>query len=217
MDNTQLAGLIGHGLATAARSIGAPCQAYRPAGTGNPLAPAGFYAILPAAFNALDPKFVRAPGYGGATRYGVFDTTQTRAGDYLVGPAGTFFIALQDAILPPLCVACNRVISVFRPQAPALAGANAYGGVTPATSTSLLLAWPASLLEGGAGQGGAEKPPLPADPRIGGFMLLLPVSVSGVVLHPADLVTDDLGRSYTVAQSEISALGWRAAIKQAVS
>ncbi len=217
MDQTQLAGLIGHGLATAARSIGAVCQAYRPAGTNGPITPATLYGSLPAAFNVLDPKFVRTPGYGAATRYGVFDTTTTQTGDYLIGPTGTHFIALQDPILPPLCVLCNRTIAIARPAAPGLAGANGYGGVLAATSAALLVGWPASLLEGGGAMAGGEKPPLPADPRLGGSTLLLPPSVGALVLHPADVLTDDLGRTYTIAQSELSALGWRLSLKQAVS
>ena len=46
------------------------------------------------------------------------------------------------------------------------------------------------------------------------WTVLLP-SVAGVVLRPADLMTDDLDRTGIVASAEITDLGWRLIVKQA--
>ena len=46
--------------------------------------------------------------------------------------------------------------------------------------------------------------------------MLLP-AFPGVVLLPADLMTDDLGRSAVVSAAELTALGWRLTVKQAIT
>jgi hypothetical protein len=38
-----------------------------------------------------------------------------------------------------------------------------------------------------------------------------------VALRGADLISDDLGRSYVVSMAEQSALGWRLIVKQAAT
>ena len=51
----------------------------------------------------------------------------------------TWFVASQQRLLPVLCVQTNRVVSFWRPAAPANTGVNNYGGVTAETNTPLLI------------------------------------------------------------------------------
>jgi hypothetical protein len=211
MHQLRLQDRISRGFGAAARHIGAPYDAYRSAGATDPLASANRYLRLPAAFDAEDPSFQRPSGYGRATWFGIFDGAYTQPGDYLRGPAGTFFVAAQQALLPSLCVLTNRVVSLFRPAGPTTPGMNGYGGVLLAAATPLLTGWPASILTAGSGTAGN----LPGDASIPSWTVLLPETP--VALRAADLIRDDLGRTYVVGTAESTALGWRILVKQAAT
>jgi hypothetical protein len=200
---------IARGLGTAARHIGTPYDAFRPCSIATPLDPANRYLRLPAAFTAEDSSFRRPVGYGRAAWTGIFDSAYTQRGDYLVGPAGTFFIAAQEALLPALCVLASRTLSVARAAAPTVAGVNSYGGLTAATVTPVLSGWPASILFAGTGSPGD----LPGDASIPTWSVLLPNTPA--TIRAADLLTDDRGQSYVVGSAELTALGWRILAKQA--
>lgn len=211
MQQTYLQDRIARGLGAAARHIGAAYDAFRPVSAANPLATANRYLQLPAAFNAEDPGFRRPTGYGRAAWLGIFDSAYTQPGDYLRGPAGIFFIATQPVLLPILCILTNRVLTVSRPAAPATPGINSYGGVLLTTAMPILTAWPASILSAGAGAPGT----LPGDGNIPSWTILLPATP--VPPRTADLIQDDLGRSYTIGTCEGSTLGWRITAKQAAT
>ena len=211
MHQHHLQDRIARGLGAAARHIGAPYDAFRPASAVDPLSTNNRFLCLPAAFNAEDPTFKRPNGYGHATWFGIFDNAYTQPGDYLRGPAGTFFIAAQPALLPNLCVLANRVLDLVRPAAPTAAGVSAYGGVLIATATPLLTAWPGSILTAGSGAPGD----LPSDANIPSWTILLPDTP--VLLRTADIIRDDLGRTYTIGTCEYTALGWRILAKQAAT
>ena len=202
---------IDRGLGTAARHIGHDYDAYRPAGPGEPLAPEHRYLRLHAAFNDESLSFRRPITYGHATWSGVFDRAYTRPGDYLSGPAGTFFIAAQQALLPALCILTNRTVSIARPAAPAIAGINAYGGILATTATPILATWPASILFAGAGSPGE----LPGDGNTPTWTILLPPTPAQLL--SADLITDDEGRAYVIGSAELTGLGWRILAKQATN
>lgn len=187
----------------------------------DPLRPANRILRLTAAFNAEDPKFRGAADYGKPVWYGVFDSAYTRPGDYLVEQASarTWFIAAQPHLLPIVCVLTGRVVSIFRPAAPGLPGANGYGGLNRRDLRPLLRNWRASVLAGGAGE--REPARLPADVRVGGYKVLLPASAKvGMpdrrelqdTLRADDLMTDDLGRNYVISSAELTDLGWRLSV-----
>jgi hypothetical protein len=199
------------GLNVAARHLGAPTDAYRPSGASGPTAPANRYLRLHAAFTAPDDRFQRPNGYGAATWHGVFDAAYTKVGDYLVRNGDVWFIAAQQDLLPVLCVKADRLVSFARPDAPSNAGVNAYSGVTTDTTTPLLTDWPASIL--GVGGSGMPSADLPSDQSVPYWTVLMP-AYGDVVLLPADLMQDDLGRNGTVAAAELTALGWRITVKQ---
>ena len=210
MDQAKLADRLGRANGIAGRVLGLPHDVFRPNSVTNPLDLANRILRLPAAF-PFDAKFAKPPSYGAAICAGVFDSSGTQAGDYLVGPSGTYFIASQVPLLPVMCVLTNRMVSLGRPGAPASAGVNDYGGVTLQSSTLLASNWPASVL---ANSGGAQGV-LPSDTTIPSWAILLPAVP--VVLRPADLVTDDLGRVFVIASAEQSALGWRVTATQAAT
>lgn len=209
MQQSHLQDRIARGMGAAARHIGQPYDAFRPAPSGSPLAMTNRYLRLPAAFNAEDPHFKKPTGYGRATWFGIFDSAYTRVGDYLSGPGGIFFIAAQQPLLPSLCVLTNRVLTLSRPATPTAPGLNGYGGVLHSAATPLLTAWPAAVLTAGSGSPGD----LPSDANIPSWTVLLPGT--SAALHAADLVDDDLGRTYVISAAERSALGWRILAKQA--
>lgn len=203
------------GMNVAARAAGASTDAYRPSGVVNPLDPTNRYLRLPAFFTGMMGRFMRPEGYGESAVHGIFDSAYTRVGDYLVQADGaTWFIASQEPLLPVLCVRTSRVVSFARAVAPSATGVNAYGGVTAATTTPLLSGWPASVM--GAAGGGQPEAGLPSDTSVPYWTVLLP-AFPGVVLLPADLMTDDLGRSAVVSAAELTALGWRLTVKQAIT
>ena len=218
MDETRLQDLISRGMGIAARKGGVLCDAFRPCDAGPPLVLRNRFLRLSVAFNAEDPSFRRAGAYGRAAYYAVFDSAYTRPGDYLAerGSRRVWFLAEQLPLLPVLCVLANRVVSLARPTAPVLAGLNAYGGVNRAMLTPILTEWPASVLAGGGGPGGAGAVELPGDTRLAGFSVLLP-AVAAAVPRVDDLLSDDLGRNFIVASAELSPLGWRLAVRQVAS
>lgn len=226
MDGQRIQDLISRGMGTAARQVGMSCDAYRPSGTLDPLAPANRYLRLQAAFDAEDPAFRRSNAYGRAVWYGVFDSAYTRPGDYLVEceSGRTWFIAAQPALLPVICVLTNRVVSFARPARPEEPGANSYGGITRGNLVPLMGNWPASVLAGGFG--GREPADLPADVRLGGYDVLVPAaprdplgrgSGIAVALRVDDLMSDDLGWKYVLSSAELSELGWRLSVKLATT
>lgn len=204
---------VSRALGTAARAIGVSTDAYRPSGVADPIALSNRFLRLPAAFS-IDGRFARPAGYGDALWQGVFDSAYTRPGDYLCQFDGTWFIAAQPRFAPVLCVRTNRAVSFARAAAPAVAGVSTYGGVTLANAAPLLVKWPASVL--GVAGGGRPNAGLPSDSAVPFWTVLLP-AFGDVVLRPADLMTDDLGRSATVAAAELSELGWRLTVKQATT
>ncbi len=219
-DNNDVPNAIRRGLGAAARAVGAWCDLYRPRGNGAAMDGANRKMRLPATF--ASPSGVMTPvGYGDALWEGYFDAGYTRAGDYLAGPEGVFFIASQPRLGPVLCVKTNRVLSFFRPAGPAAAGVNRYAGVRAAAGTPLLTDWPASVLATRMGGRGALPGDAPGvDGGAGGWAALLPAPAGGgatIVLRSGDLAYDDLGRAGVVGSAELTDLGWRLHVRQAVT
>jgi hypothetical protein len=218
MNPDRLQDLIYRGMGRAALQTGQLYDAFRPNGNANPCAPCNRFLKLRAAFNATDPRFVRANTYGHPVWYGVFDSAYTQPGDYLVEQetGRSFFIASQPPLLPVVTVLAERIVTVLRPAGPAGFGVQAYGGVEIADATLLLGGWPASMIEGGNGGGTRYPGDLPADVRLTAFTLLLP-ALDGIVPRVEDLVSDDLGRNFVVSSAELSELGWRLVVRQVAS
>ena len=208
---------VQQGLGRAALRIGVEHDAYRPRAATNPLASANRLVRLYVAFDVPGGGFRRAPSYGEVFWRGIFDAAYTLPGDYIQGPSGVYFIALQPPLLPVMCVQTNRVISLSRPAAQTRAGVNSYGGVVRATAAPILRGWPTSIMAVGA-RPGHDDLGLPGDGGAGMFAALLPklpVAVEAPLM--ADLVTDDLGWTYVVSAAEQTEGGWRLTMRQVSS
>ena len=211
MNAARLEDRIRWGANVAARTIGVLTDAYRPRAAEEPLSPANRFLRLHAAFCNANGGFARTAAYGNALWHGVFDAAYTRPGDYLVQPEGTWFIACQSSLSPVLCIHTDRVVSISRPSPQPSTGVNSYGGITASNTIPLMINWPASVL--GASGGGHSSGNLPGDNTVPSWTVLLPYS-EGVLLRPADLMSDDLGRHAVVTAAELTGLGWRMAVKQ---
>lgn len=214
MDGATLQSRIYSGYAKAASRVGYSNLHYRPSSALNPIAVGNKLANIYASFNAQDMKYGKPNKYGNPLWYGLFDGSQTRVGDYLIDPVvGDFFIAAQQQALPILCVSCNTIVNITRPAQQAAVGALPYGGTTPPTETMLMQQWPCSLIMFGGGK--KDDAILPGDTVSMNVQVLLPY-FSGVTLAMADVITDQLGRRFTIANTELTDLGWRLTAKMAI-
>ena len=203
---------INAGYGIAASVLGTPCPQYRATSPANPLSTQ--IGTLQAAFD-VDPKFsfAKPSAYGKAFWYGLFDPTNCLVGDYLVGPAGTFFIASIEPLHPTECVQCNHVLSFTRPTSNrALGRVHGLDGDTRSTETPTMTGWPASLLQGTKG----EKPDtgIPGEARDPWFAVLLP-AVTGVSIDTDDITTDENGNRYQISSTELTPKGWRLSMELA--
>lgn len=197
------------GLGIAAQRIGSIHEVMRPRGVGPPLARANRVLRLHASFNAEDPTYRKPQRYGRAVWWGVFDSTETRSGDYLVGPDATYFVAAQQPLLPIQCVRTNHVVTAWRPLGAGGAGASGYGGVRELAGERLIERWPASILAREGGGTGA----LPGQAGSGSWVVLLPRLP--MTLRPADLLRDEMDQGYLIEAAEKSDLGWRVMARSA--
>ena len=213
---------ISRGYGSAARAIGGWCDVYRPRTPSDPLNGRNHILRFHAGFLPQDGRTRVPAAYGHVTWQGVFDAAYTQAGDFIVRPASrvgvrdaaTWFIAAQQPLLPPLCVRTSAVIEVERSRVSTTVGAGSYGGTGALSSTTVLSAWPASIIHAtGVGLNPME---LPATVAPGNWEVLLP-AVAGVVLRTNDRVSDDLGRSASITAAEHSDLGWRVMAKEIAS
>lgn len=195
MDGVRAQTKIYRGMGKAAQRIGLPFDVYRPADATNPLATGNKVATaLPAHFTA-DGNYTKPNTYGQATWQAMLDGAQVAVGDYMTGQGGPYFIAAKQPLLPILAVGCNRTVSLTQ------------GGTSP-----VAVGWPASILEQSSrGQSSIEN--MPDGVSNPTWRVLMP-AVAGVTIDVADLLTDDLLRSYTVNSSELTDLGWRLSVMQ---
>jgi hypothetical protein len=205
MDSAALQDRISKGMGAAARQFGAMFTLYRPRGPSQPIGRHSRVMELPAAFRAAGSSAPRAPVYGQPLWQGIFDASYTRAGDYLVGRDETYFVASQKPALPVQCVLTNRTVTIVRPLPAAPGG---YSGLYESPGESVILGWPASLLETAGHAAGVQA----NETRYGSWFLLLPEMPA--IPQVADVVTDDRGGTYVVGAAEQSNLGWRLLVRQ---
>jgi hypothetical protein len=203
------------GLGVAARRLGDAHDVFRPRTSGDPLVIGNRLLTLTAAFDVPDGRFRRAPGFGAVVWQGIFDAAYTKPGDYLSGPNGCFFVALQLPLLPPVCVRATRVVTVARPAPRERVGPRSYGGVLRADAEPILRNWPVSLAIAGA-RLERDEVGLPGDGGEGTFVILLPpLPAAAPTPRVADLVSDDHDLTYVIGAVEQGPFGWRLIVRQA--
>lgn len=214
VDGLRLADRLAYGAGCAARRAGFLHDAYRPASLQCPINLANRFLRLAVAY-VLPGGNVGAPaGFGVPFRQAWADWSYLQIGDYLAGPEGMAFVAAIEPPKPMLVVMTNAIVSLSRPAAPALAGANPYGAVSPETNTALLSDFPASLLVGGLAD--RTRVGLPDDTKVPGFVCLVP-SLAGLRARVADILTDATGARYLVNAVETLNGVLRLSMNQAVS
>ncbi len=203
MDGRRLQDQIARGLGNVARKLGSNATIYRPNGIAPPISPQTKVLELPAQFKP--GKSGSAVSYGQSLWRGIFDTSYSQAGDFLVSRQGTFFVAQQQTEAAVQCILTNRIVSVVRPGR-ALQGG--YSGFFATSGEPILLQWPASLLADNArtitGKAG--------EVYFGTWTVLLPHMEA--VPQSGDICNDDLGAVYNVTSAEYGALGWRLLVRQ---
>ena len=199
--------------AAGAAQLGPVFSYYRPSGTGNPVDPANLIGTLPVALSADSLSFKAPNLYGKAVWEGMWDGRLTQVGDYFVGPSGTYFVAAQQMLLPPVAVECNAIASFLRPHSSDDVGEiEEYGGDDASAEDALESGWPCSLLTKSRGEKSDAN--LPDDVKVPWFELLLP-AVSGVTLKYNDVIncTDLVGgtnpQRFKVSSAEKTDMGWR--------
>lgn len=212
MSGALIQSLVWRGYGIAGAQIGSAYAHYRPAGAGAPIVPANLMGTLAAAF-AADAKlsFGAPSAYGKPVRFGAFDPTTALPGDYLVGAAGTLFIASIELDVAPMCVLCNDTFSFYRPAETVAVGEDStYGGQQRGSDIPLALSWPvSSLLTTKAPTGG---PGLPGDIRPPWHALTLPAIPSlpgGLPIRDYDVAYDGSGQKHILSAVELTPLGYR--------
>lgn len=210
MDQARIQAKVAFGLAKAAQFLGSPHAQIRPTTADDPLAQPSL-RILNAAFDQNAGFTFKGPGaWGKPTRFGMFDTTDVEPGDYLAAqpePGAVYFVAAFSALEPPLCIVCNRTVTISRPVMQTEAGLEpGYGGRTESTDTVLATGWPVSLLI--KNKGDTDPTKLPSDVKAASFEIMMP-HIPTISLLPNDRLTDETLQEYVVAAVEISPYGSR--------
>lgn len=220
MDAQTIQAKINYGYGAAAQRVGYAFSQYRPADPLNPIEASSLLGTLNAAFTvkATGFSFEKPGAHKDVLWNGLFDATNVQVGDYLTAEGhGTYFVAALQDLLPPLCVECNRTITVTEPgptESYGINPASTYGGTTESNETAVMTGWPASILFDARGR--ATEVGLPLDLPSPFFVILLPYA-SGIDIRTSNAVSDDLGRRYVISASEQTALGWRIFAQQAVT
>jgi hypothetical protein len=204
MDGPMLQDRVSRGMGVAARRTGIPYVVSRPRGAAQPLAAGNRVIKLCAAFQPGGDGGRATPGYGGLLWHGIFDSSYTMAGDYLSSCDAIYFVAAQLPLVPVQCVLTNRTIDVLRPTSPNDGG---YSGMVAETAEIVLAEWPACLQTLHASTKGA-----PPDSRFGSWAIILPRLPCDP--QAADIISDDMGRTFATAAAEETELGWRLTVRQ---
>ncbi len=153
----------------------------------------------------------------------LIDASTLELGDYLVGPAETFFIAGMDPMLPVIAVRCNRTISASRSLSELTvgggmgnAGPSQFGGKTPfwgrredaADNTPAIKAPACTLASAGRATSRSDMPsaaPGPSRWRI----YLSPATFPRDSINDRDFLTDESGNRHMVEAAGWTRLGYR--------
>jgi len=206
MNQAELLGKIAAGNARVAQYLGTSCSQYRPDGASNPIVAGNLIGVLPV-FLTPSEKLQEHPEW-----IAEFDYSDTLQGDYFVTVTGTtYFIAAQVAFAPIVCMQTNAIVSLVRPEGITAVGTGGYSGVIALSADTLLSDWPVSV----AASGRAKQGEVPNDDGLSAWVFLLPLLP--IIPMVADIITDNLQRTFIVNAAEHTSLGWQLHAKQASS
>ncbi len=214
MDGVRLADRIAYGGGMAARKAGVICDAYRPNSGACPIAAPNRTVRLGVLALPVSGSMRGPTPFGVPYRQLVLDQAYVMPGDYVVGPLGMLLVVTNEPPAPVLSAQCNETVSLWRPSAPVLAGANPYGAILAGGATALLAGFPAALLPGGVSD--RTRTGLPDDTKLPGYVAAI-AAVVGLAPQVADILRDARGRQFVV--DAVTAYGgvWRLALTESVS
>ena len=193
--------------ADGAARLGSVFDHYRPAGPDAPLDPANRIGTVRAGISSDNLAFASPSQYGKPARQCMWDGRLTAVGDYFVGIPGTFFVAAQQLLLPPVAIECNEVASFARPgSSDAVGEITTYGGGDLASQVALATGWPCSRLTKSRGEKSDAN--LPGDVKAPWLEFLVP-AMPGVRILYDDIIDCTDGQRFLVSSAELSPLGWR--------
>ncbi len=198
---------IAAGYGIAARRLGVEMDVYRPRDAGPALAARNRAIRLPVLLREPD-------GAADAPWQAMADNAYTRVGDYLVQQDRCWFVIRQPRLAPLICMAANRVVSLSRAIAARQIGEDGYAGLRRDALRPLLNLWPAAMVPAAAQRAPAAH--LPMDHPPAPWTVLLPAP-PGITIAAGDRLTDDLGRTGIVSSADLTAEGWRLAVREATS
>jgi hypothetical protein len=210
---TLIAGVWPLGPRIVAQVLGLPFTQYRPRSTGAVVSGQNWMGSISAWITADADLMAAKPfAYGKPVGFAAVDPSVTQVGDYLIGSltlagsADTFFIASQDIPAPIQVVLCNQVLTITRPidETP---GPGAYGGAKRTSGAPVVTSWPGSVMQGKNPAPGELRDP--GDTKLPWVAILLPAGVPE--LRMGDVIRDAQAEPniYTVADAELTPLGWR--------
>ncbi|PYD79034.1 hypothetical protein CFR80_15670 [Komagataeibacter oboediens] len=217
MDQALLQQKVARGYAKAALRLGATTEQYRPASLTAPMGTA--YATMLAAFNADKAFGFQAPAlWDKPAVFGLFDTTDVQSGDLLTCAGENYFVARLEPFRPPLCMLCNRVVSIA--GQPGQGSANGDGAVCTdvgasddygtagdtSAQTTLASGWPAFIQIKGKGSPTGDG--IPGSIKAADYEMFLPL-MPNFIPDVQMAVTTDLGTTYTLTAVEPSQYGNR--------
>ncbi|WP_019091745.1 hypothetical protein [Komagataeibacter europaeus] len=208
---------VASGYANAALRLGATTAQYRPGSLTAPMTTA--YATMLAAFNADKAFGFQAPAlWDKPAVFGLFDTTDVQSGDLLTCAGENYFVARLEPFRPPLCMLCNRVVSLSGQLGQGSTNGNGavctdvgasddYGTAGDTTDqTTLASGWPAFIQiknrKDTVGDG------IPGSIKASEYEMFLPL-MPDFIPTVQMAVTTDLGTTYTISAVEPSQYGNR--------
>ncbi len=225
MNGAQIQQKVLFGYAKAAEHLGTPFLLYRASTPINPISIGNLIGEILANVN-YSWDYMKSNKYGNNVCNILIDAqhanspSAARVGDYIVGTSddsglptnlNRYFIQSLQPDLPPQAVECNKTISIIRPTQTTGTGNQGYASYTPATSTSVMVSMPASVLIEGRGANASTK--LPTDTRNPSWIVLLP-NIGGVFIRVDDIIIDNFQQNYVVKDNELTELGWRLRVEQ---
>ena len=214
MDGARMLQLQQKGYAISANKSGLPCDIYRPISNSNCLTNQIFtnipFLIFPASSGY---KVLGTNGYGKVTWFSIHDLTTTQVGDYIIRQYDNaiYFIASQKALLQPLLIECNKVVSFKRPDAGLNIGpSSGYSGDLQVTEVLILNNINVSMIQGTKGE--KADIVLPGDTRMPWYSVFMPFIFGETILVNDIMVDESNGDRYKVSSCELTDLGYRLSV-----
>lgn len=201
MNGAALQSLVYRGYGIAAQRIGYPYAVYRAASMISPIAVGNrILTALYASFTTgFDFKSYSKPL--AADCIAIVDGSQVQTGDWMVGQAGTFYIADMQPTLPIAAIQCNRTISIVRPGYSTVSS-------TPVSETIIASGFPAFGITSTRGRTQSGIPiQTQSDSGIHGMRYYLNSHTVGDI-RIEDVIVDENGDRFVIDSAAPTAFGY---------